>query len=849
MQAQNSAHAVTSEWTRLTLSSTRRRVTTITAALLLMSVASELLVAAEQQSSPTGQSAPGTAAQSNDAPAREADQLEEVLITARFKSENLQIAPIAITAVTSEQIEARGYSNITDVANAAPNVNLEQAGSGFGKSALVSIRGVGQSDFKFTFEPGVAFYIDDVYFGTVFGSVFDLTDIGSVQILRGPQGTLFGKNTEGGAVQIFSKQPTGDGSGYVEAGYGSYNRQRFKGAFDVPLIPDRLFLRVSGGSNRSDGYMNIIDFACANPTLAGKLKPSTYAPGCKIGELGGDNVQVARAALRFLASDALEFNLSADLTDDHGQGPADKVIAEALKPNPTGTPGVPGTQISNALLLFSNAAAIPLYGVPLDSRFVTKSPYTTYNTYSDPITGINGLATSTVHSWGVAGTMDWDTPWDGVHVKSITAYRQYAGAFSQDTSGAPITGNMPINFVHHHQFSEEIQLRGRLLNDALEWAVGGYYLDSSDFNSGIVDQPSSVGGRGILFLTGDPAASKDESGFLHLNYRITDKLSAELGARYSHETKSYQFYRFEPNLQGIVPAGLFPTNNGNFLAGFAPPYPTGDVSISRADPKAGLSYQWTPDVMSYIQYSTGYKSGGFNPRPLTRTQVTTFGPEILKAYEAGLKSEWFEHRLRANLAAFISDYKDLQLPVATIDPGTGFPAFLTQSVGSARIEGVELEFEAHAARSLIVNGSLGYLRYRTQSLGGAAYSPISNPGGPTLEDVPPLTPTWKGNIGVEYTWSLREFGTLTPRIDYTYQSKVFNDPQNEIISMQPGYGVLNGHLTWQATRGGWQATVSATNLTNKVYYLTEQNLLSTYDVVTGQPGRPREVFFALRKSF
>lgn len=777
------------------------------------------------------------------------DQLEEVQVTARYRKENLQSAPIAITAVTAEQLEARGYSNITDVAHSAPNVNLEVGGSGFGKSAFVSIRGVGQGDFKYTFEPGVAFYIDDVYFGTVFGSVFDLTDIGRVEILRGPQGTLFGKNTEGGAVRITSKQPTGDGSGYVEAGYGSYNREKIKAAVDLSLIPEKLFLRVSGGSNRSDGYMTMLDFACANPTLAGKLKPTTYANGCKVGELGGDNVQTLRAALRLIASETLELNLAADLTDDHGQGPADKQIAMALPPNPTGTPGVPGTQVSNALLLFSNNASIPQFGIPLDNRFITNSPFTTYNSYNDPITGINGLATSTVFSWGLAGTIDWNTPWSGVHVKSITGYRKYHGAFSQDTSGAPITGNMPVNFVQHHQFSEELQVSGHLLADALDWTAGGYYLDSQDYNNGIVDQPSSVGGRGILFLTGDPASSRDYSGFLHLNYRFADNWSAELGGRYSHETKSYQFYRYEPNLAGVVPAGLFPTNHGNFLAGFAAPYPTGNVSISKFDPKVGLSYQWTPDLMGYVQYSTGYKSGGFNPRPLTRSQVTTFGPEKLTAYEGGLKSEWLDHRLRANLAVFLSDYKDLQLPVATIDPGTGFPAQLTQSVGSARIEGVELEIEARPVSALAVNASLGYLHYKTQSLGGAAYDPVKNPSGPTLGDVPALTPTWKGNVGGEYTIALGGNGTLTPRVDYTYQTRVYNDPQNELISSQAGYGILNARLTWQSARGDWQASLAGSNLADKKYYLTEQNLLATYDAVTGQPGRPRELNLSLRKNF
>ncbi len=775
--------------------------------------------------------------------------LSEVVVTARFKSENLQSAPISITAVTGEQIEARGYVNVADVAHAAPNVNIEQAGSGFGKSAFVSIRGVGQNDFKYTFEPGVGFYIDDVYFGTVFGSVFDLTDIDSVEILRGPQGTLFGKNTEGGAVRIFTKKPTGNGHGYLEAGGGSYSRLRFRGAYDFSLLPEKLFVRISAGSNHSDGYMDVLDFACANPGLAGKLKPVTTTNGCKIGSYGGDDVQVARLAVRYLATDALELNLSADLTADHGEEPATKMIALALPPNPAGTLGKPGTQISNALALYSLAQAVPQYGIPLDSRFLTHSPYTTYGTYTDPIVHLSAPPTSTLYSWGVAGTIDWDTPLDGVHAKSISAYRRYHGAFAEDTSGAPISGNLPINYLRHHQWSEELQFTGRALSNALDWATGAYYLDSEDFNNGIVDNSSNVGGRGILFLTGDPASSKDESVFAHLNYKLTSALGLELGARYSHETRSYTFYRYEPDLVGVVPVGLFPTNHGNYLAGFAPPLPTGHVSISRVDPKAGLSYQWTPDLMTYAQYSTGYKSGGFNPRPLTRTQVTSFGPEKVTAYEVGLKSEWLERRLRVNVAAFTSNYSALQLPVATIDPGTGFPAFLTESVGSARIRGVELEVETRPVRGLDIDASVGYLHYRALNLGGAKYDSGANPGGPTLSDVPPLTPTWKGSVGAQYALELGALGTVTPRVDYMYQSKVFNDPQDELISMQPGYGVLNARLTWDAPQGGWQVSLLVTNVTDKVYYVTERNQLSTYDEIDGQPGRPREVLATLRKTF
>ncbi len=159
--------------------------------------------------------------------------------------------------------------------------------------------------------------------------------------------------------------------------------------------------------------------------------------------------------------------------------------------------------------------------------------------------------------------------------------------------------------------------------------------------------------------------------------------------------------------------------------------------------------------MTYAQWSTGYKSGGFNPRPLTRSQVTTFGPEKLTAYEVGLKSEWFEHRLRANFAGFVSEYKDLQLPVATVDPGTGLPAFLTESVGHATIKGVELETELEPVPGLVLNGSVGYLDYENDSLGGAAYNSVTNPSGPTLGDKPPLTPKWKFNVGAQYTGILR----------------------------------------------------------------------------------------------
>src|SRR4029453_2522781 len=162
-------------------------------------------------------------------------------------------------------------------------------------------------------------------------------------------------------------------------------------------------------------------------------------------------------------------------------------------------------------------------------------------------------------------------------------------------------------------------------------------------------------------------------------------------------------------------------------------------------------------------------------------------------------------------------------------PGTGFPAQLTQSVGEARINGVEVELEGRATQALTFNASVGYLHYENLDLGGAAYDSVRNPAGPTLDAVPELTPKWKGNVGAEYAFNLGAVGTLSTRLDYTYQTRVFNDPQNQAISMQPGYGLLNARITWDAANGGWQASLSGSNLADKEYFATEQNLLATYD--------------------
>ena len=740
--------------------------------------------------------------------------LDEVVVTARYKSESLQRAPLSVTALSGADIENRGYSNISQVAASAPNVNLEPAPGGFGKSVFASIRGVGQNDFKFTLEPGVGFYVDDVYFATVFGSIFTLGDINRVEILRGPQGTLFGKNTEGGAIRIFNEKPQDDDAGYAEVGYGSYNRESVRAAMNFTLVPGQLFARVSGGSLRSDGYQTIVDFACANPGLAGNIKATTYGD-CNVGKLGGDDVYDFRAALRWLPTDKLEINVSGDLTDDKGPGPADTIVA--INPNATFLKG------------YNTSVAIPTFGIPYDTRFLPPNPYSTYVTFKDPVDGIDIPSDNTLYSWGFTGTVDWDNPW-GFHVKSITGLRGEHGEFSQSYGGAPIPVTDLWTTLQHHQFSEELQASGVSFDNALEWTVGGYYFNGTNHQGGIGDLIVIS----LVQVPDDPSTDKNKSLFAHTEYHFTDKFSTEVGLRYSDEDKTYEYYRLLLRQYQTIPAGdfLFPITSKS-------------LSYSRVDPKVGFQYQLTPDVMSYIQWSTGYKAGGFNTRPVSAAQATTFKPETLTAYEIGLKSEWFEHRLRANTALFYSQYKDLQLQANGVD-NNGNLAVLTENVGRANIKGAELEIQAEPVPGLTGDFSLGYLDYKNTNLGTAA----GVSGGPSLSSVPPLTPKWKGSLGVQYAIHMPgQVGVFMPRLDYTYQSLVYNDAPNTAIGAQDGYGVLNGRLIWTSVKGTWTATFAVNNVTDKFYYIDKFANYSTYGTVEGQPSLPRTFDFTVKRLF
>ncbi|MDB6012968.1 MAG: TonB-dependent receptor-like protein, partial [Gammaproteobacteria bacterium] len=218
------------------------------------------------------------------ATAADSGALAEVVVTAQYRAEPLQQTPIAITAVTADDIEQRGFTNSSDIAYAVPNASFRPAQAAFGKTQTAYIRGVGQNDFNFAFEPGVGIYVDDVYYPTTMSSQFDLMDLDRVEVLRGPQGTLFGRGSIGGAVRYISKQPTGDNTGFIEGTVGDFHRVDLRAGYDIALIEDKLFARITGVSKKQDGYVDRVDFVCEYPQLSGSLPRliTNRDAGCKL---------------------------------------------------------------------------------------------------------------------------------------------------------------------------------------------------------------------------------------------------------------------------------------------------------------------------------------------------------------------------------------------------------------------------------------------------------------------------------------------------------------------------------------------------------------------------------------
>ncbi len=848
------------------------------------------------------------------------DTLEEITVTAERRSENIQNVPIAITAVTAETLESKGIRDVAALANIAPNVQLD-AGTPFSGSDTVLaayIRGIGQNDFAFNQDPGVGVYVDGVYLARSVGSNTSMLDVERVEILKGPQGTLFGRNTIGGAISIVTRDP---GEEFLFKGSvtgGSFNRMDVQGSADLP-ISARVRSSLSFSSSKRDGYQRRIPFTdlgniATIPGNAGlALIPDCGAPGATCNYVtddssrfpasayasntreGGTNQWSARGKLVFLASDAFRVTFSADYQSiDQSASPN---TIRGVNPDVAG--GLGG--VYNACLVGAPIALIcsstrgglsptpadmavlpPLSGanvngtnvddrLPYDARFETGDIDTTYAT---------GNSFSKLENWGVAATLEWQLN-ENASIKSITAYRDLHWQTGMDLDGSPLPILEPSFDMPQHEFSEELVWSGQAFDERLNYTVGAFYFEEAGHLHDYVIFPG-----GLLMIDGpNDLETKASALFAHFNFKVTENLGVTVGARYTDETKHFEGHQHDDN--GLVykisgcypptgdattllglPPGLTTANCQEFL-GFpsaAEPYrfyPPGvnTLDFNKTTPTLGFDYHFGEDVMLYGSWSKGYKTGSWttrlsSPQPVYEDlpngeSSLDFDPEEATATELGLKMELLERRLRLNLAAFHTDYKDIQL-----NSQQGISPTLVNA-GDARIYGLEAEATAVFGGGFSFTGALGYTDAEYTRLGTDIEPVIDNGALLTLDSCPlrlsdpddacdlPKTPEYKVYLGPQYRAALGGGGSLTFNADWTYTAELFNDLGNEELLKRDATHIVNASVTFGAADDRWQLSIGGTNLTDERYIVTGQNQ-GGVQVIDAVYSRPREYFVTLR---
>ncbi|MCC7410074.1 MAG: TonB-dependent receptor [Gammaproteobacteria bacterium] len=744
-------------------------------------------------------------------PAATADTgtIEEIVVTARKREERLQDTPISITAFTARDLELRPESNIGELVNFAPNVSYTIGGANGGSASQIFIRGIGQVDFAIGQEPGVATYVDGVYLSRTVGALLDIVDFERIEVLRGPQGTLFGRNAVGGALNITTVKPGDTFAAGGEVTVGRFDRLDGKGMINVPLS-DTLSLRLTAAHRGRDGI------------------GERLTDGEDVGDIDTD---AGRAQLRWALSDALEVNFAADyMRKDEGTYPATLLTVESP---PVGLAALYSATVG--------AAA----GIPFTPALITGDRYDSY-------TGGPNVNDQTI--WGLSMTVD--AALAGLDLRSITAYRELDARYSRETDGYPLPLLDVINDDAQQQLSQELQLSQS--RDRLDWIAGFFYFNE---NSGGVSD--SMIGSGIYpFLealpgpfiplgppppgtscaagttppgfpcaggAGNPiniALDNDRTDIINQDtrsyalfgeatYDLSELLSLTLGGRYTIEDKEFTLDSTR-------------TQSGVTLL----PYTKVEESWTNFSPKGGIDVHWREDLLTYFTVTKGFKAGGFNARARNGTELEPFDPEEVLTYELGLKSQWFDNRLRANAAVFYNDYTDIQVIVVQADPTTGQVFSRVENAGEAEIKGFELELTARVAEGLDLAGGVGYT--------DAEFTEVQT-GGEFTEDSEFIqTPKWTANVSLQYARSLAAYGQLIVRADYAHRSEYYNDAQNSERTRESGYGLLNASITWQTADEHMGLRLFGTNLTDAEYLMFGIDPTAGLGFSSGTFGRPRE---------
>jgi len=617
----------------------------------------------------------------------------DILVTATRIATNVQDVPIAITAVSADTLQDRQITEFASLGDIVPNATFRKSQGIYGAGVSVTLRGIGAVDTQFSTEPAVSYYIDDVYYPFLFGSNFDLLDLERVEILRGPQGTLFGRNSISGAVNLVSRKPQFDDiSAYVDLTAGVRNRLELRAGLNIPLA-DNLAASFSMVSKKQTGYMDILDFSCemyrrGTPELAGtfpfQTEATVYAAGrepdsCVIDHLGGEDMRAARGALRWQPIDGVELNVSADYTRSNNESAAEKVFETEYQQtygrlrdlDQFGAAyGEYNGQFNEARANRNFITAFDRFSIPgtpfrWDERFETGDAYTTYDNFCDPFPigtsipgntyyngslfrGGNGCDKRTVplETWGVSGNLKWEID-DHLEVTAIAGYREMETEFGAAWDGTPLADSIIFHRDLTWNWNAELRLVGTY--DAFEFNSGLFYYEGYADENG---RPMNMrlGTQQYQNVYYFPEA---KAAYLNVTFRpyeafgFMEGLSFSGGIRRSEDRKDVDYSALQDN--SVPGSTTFTPSGTSTLFQLA-------IANSRWDWKLGADYKVNDDILVYASASTGYRLPGFATRVFQVGQIEQQFPTSLVNYELGFKADFFDNRLRLNGAAFWIEY-------------------------------------------------------------------------------------------------------------------------------------------------------------------------------------------------
>ncbi|RVU41856.1 TonB-dependent receptor [Rheinheimera riviphila] len=717
-----------------------------------------------------GAALPAAAQQQAAAKDKESAALEVIQVTARRTAENLQTVPVAVTSIGAEDLKQKGIENITSVQQYSPNTTL-QVSRGTNSTLTAYIRGIGQQDPLWGFEPGVGIYIDDVYMARPQGAALDIYDVERIEVLRGPQGTLYGRNTIGGAVKYVTKALSGDNEFAVRGTLGSYGQQDLKLSGQT-AITDKLFIGAAGAVYQRDGFGTYLNTGAENYDK---------------------DIVTGRISLQYQAMDNLRFAFAADDTQDDSNSKGGHRLTPSLL-----TKEAPPSNVFD-----SNTS------MPED----------------------NSVETS-----GQSLTMTWDVNADWT-IKAVSAKREGVTDTNIDFDSTRLASLDVPAFYEDEQTSHELQF---LYNsDKLKFASGLYSFNGEACGAfGTV----IVAGAGVTVENGGCVDTDSIAAYAQGSYQYSDQWSFTLGGRYTKDDKDANVFRFMylGNKHPRVSGGTVLQVQTNF---------ENSASFNHFSPRVGFEFQATDSVMYYGSYTDGFKSGGFDMRAVKSLNPSAdqpYQPETVDTFELGVKSEWFERRLRLNAAVFSSAYDDMQV---TVQRAVGNNvASQVLNAASASIDGLELEATLAATDALQLNLIVGYTdanfdEVRVFDIPSQSVIDVSNLW--SFANTPKLTGTFGGKYVMEVGGGEL---VLNAAMSHRSDTQIFELPSMLDFG---SYTLFNAGATWYAPDGHWDVSLQGRNLGNKEVRIAGYNfaLLAGEQTITGYYADPRTVSLSVGYRF